>query len=81
MVTNNDMLSDNTTKTAQQESFQAEVDQSSRNLNTNPLYCFEQEDDEAYLSNDDNEDIIHVDDESGLNWDDGAHKLVVRVVI
>ena len=34
MVTNNGMLSENTTKTAQQESFQAEVDQSSQNLNT-----------------------------------------------
>ena len=45
------------------------VDQSSQNLNTNPLYFIEQEDDEAQWSNDDNKEITHVDDESELNWD------------
>ncbi|KAK9231051.1 hypothetical protein WN943_021282 [Citrus x changshan-huyou] len=39
------------------------VDQSSQNLNTHLLYSFEQEDDEAYWSNDDNEDITPADDE------------------
>ncbi|KAK9177079.1 hypothetical protein WN944_029100 [Citrus x changshan-huyou] len=46
------------------------VDQPSQNLNTHSLYSFEQEDDEAYWSNDDNEDITPADDEIGLNWDD-----------
>ncbi|KAH9686718.1 SWIM-type domain-containing protein [Citrus sinensis] len=46
------------------------VDQPSQNLNAHSLYSFEQEDDEAYWSNDDNEDITPTDDEMGLNWDD-----------
>ncbi|KAK9214006.1 hypothetical protein WN944_005992 [Citrus x changshan-huyou] len=46
------------------------VDLPSQNLNAHSLYSFEQEDDEAYWSNDDNEDITPTDDEMGLNWDD-----------
>lgn len=49
----------------------SQVDQSSQDLNTNPLYFVEQEDGEAQWSNDDNEEVTLVDDESELNWDDG----------
>lgn len=38
--------------------------------NNGLLYFFEQEDDEANWSNDDNEDVTPVDNESGLNWND-----------